>query len=343
MDCCVANTIALLRPRRCGQLTLNPFSKLPAKNLDSLAHKLSLLGVVELNLRVITGDQDPLPLLFVDGDYANAEAVYHDVNFACYFNNLLHVALNAFLQLPRVSDLRILEIGAGTGGTAAFLLPSLSRHLGEYCFTDVSMAFLNRARAALKTYSNVNFHLFDVERDPDAQGFATQQFDVVIAANVLHATRDLRSSLANLRKVLAPEGMLLLVEATRRERWIDITFGLTNGWWRFADRDLRYDAPLLSSSEWQALLDASGFVTEVIMPALDSGLGYWATPSVGVAGWPTLFKLATSGQRNCGFGGSRATQTTGGPPRVRRRFLTKHSLLSSKSHLLLCCEVSGAR
>ena len=56
---------------------------------------------------------------------------------------------------------------------------------------------------------------------------------------------------------------MILLEATTRSRWVDLTFGLTDGWWRFADH--RQDHPLLTAAEWRALLVEQGFTAiEVI-------------------------------------------------------------------------------
>src|SRR5262249_4705816 len=93
----------------------------------------------------------------------------------------------------------------------------------------------------------------------DGQGFGGRQFDLVIAANVLHATLDLRQTLRHVRQLLAPGGLLLLLENTARSAWVDVIWGLTPGWWRFADHDLRPAYPLLSESQWHGLLEESGF------------------------------------------------------------------------------------
>ena len=42
-------------------------------------------------------------------------------------------------------------------------------------------------------------------------------------------------------------------------RWTDVTFGFTEGWWRYADTDLRPDYPLISAAKWQWLLETVGF------------------------------------------------------------------------------------
>ena len=90
-------------------------------------------------------------------------------------------------------SLQILEIGAGTGGTSATVfrkLTSYQEHVQEYCYTDVSRAFLLHAE---KEYSPQNpyltYHIFNVEASVAGQGIDAGGYDVVIAANVLHATK----------------------------------------------------------------------------------------------------------------------------------------------------------
>ena len=91
-------------------------------------------------------------------------------------------------------------------------------------------------------------------------------FDVVIAANVLHATRSLRESLTHVRRLMAPGGKLVVLEGTRRVRWLDLTFGMTSGWWRFDDTELRADHPLLSIDAWRRLLDELGWEAIRVIP-----------------------------------------------------------------------------
>ena len=164
-----------------------------------------------------------------------------------------------------------MEIGAGTGGTSSYVLPEFPPDRTEYLFTDVSPFFLSQAQERFASYPFVRYRTLNIEQDPAAQGFAPRQFDVVIAANVLHATADLRRTLANVKQLLAPEGMLLLLEVTRPQRWIDLSFGLTEGWWLFTDTDLRPSYPLLTRKSWTALLGESGFAETVAIPDESAG------------------------------------------------------------------------
>ena len=50
--------------------------------------------------------------------------------------------------------------------------------------------------------------------------------------------------------------------------WTETVFGLTSGWWRFTDRDLRPDQPLLQRAQWEAVLQETGFAETASLPGL---------------------------------------------------------------------------
>ncbi len=183
--------------------------------------------------KVLRGDIDPLQVLFGAEADGLTERMYHDSPVALFYNGLLRDGLEKLLT-NRSSDrpIRVLEIGAGTGGTTAHVLPLFSQQNCEYVFTDVSPFFLAQVRIKFKDFPFIQYHLLDLEKPPGSQGFADHPFDIVLAANVLHATSDLRRSLGHIRKLLVPAGLLLLLEGTRPTRVLDLTFGLTDGWWR---------------------------------------------------------------------------------------------------------------
>ncbi|MBL8163039.1 MAG: polyketide synthase dehydratase domain-containing protein, partial [Anaerolineae bacterium] len=219
---------------------------------------------------VLRGDRDPLTLLFPEGSFAATEALYQDAPFARAYNPLVgELVASAVRDLPAGRTLRILEIGAGTGATTASVLPLLPPD-SEYVFTDLSQLFLARAHEKFGGYPALTTALLDIERDPLEQDFAAQRFDVIIAANVLHATSDLRQTLANARRLLTPGGLLVLLESTAPQRWVDLTFGMTEGWWRFSDADLRPDYPLLSAQGWLDALRMAGFADAQSIPGANA-------------------------------------------------------------------------
>ena len=94
--------------------------------------------------------------------------------------------------MPEGRKLRIVEIGAGTGGTTAGILDRLPAERVDYCFTDVGALFTAQAQSTFSNYPFMRYQVLDIERDPREQGFPAHRFDIAIAANVLHATGDLR-------------------------------------------------------------------------------------------------------------------------------------------------------
>ncbi len=210
---------------------------------------------------ILRGTIDPLQQLFPDGSTALAESLYRDSPEAKGFNQLVRETVREMAShLPAQRTLRILEVGGGTGGTTAWVAPILDAGRTEYLFTDVGPLLVERARERFSAANPfMQFAPFDLERDPATQPPGGRRFDVILASNVIHATADLRQTLGHLRSLLAPGGVLLILEVAGRERWIDLTFGLTDGWWRFIDTDLRPEYPLLARDEWISLLAAAGF------------------------------------------------------------------------------------
>jgi SAM-dependent methyltransferase len=145
----------------------------------------------------------------------------------------------------------------------------LSPERARYVFTDMSDLFLDRARERFAMYPFIDYRLFDMERDPAEQGFAPASFDVIVSANAIHASGDLRLTLRRLRELLAPGGLLVLVESTVHFAWFDMTTGLIEGWQQFAD-DLRTDNPLLPPHQWLTAMRDAGFEDALALPGSGS-------------------------------------------------------------------------
>ncbi|MBC7840740.1 MAG: SDR family NAD(P)-dependent oxidoreductase [Gemmatimonadaceae bacterium] len=207
----------------------------------------------------LTGTIDALTLLFPDGSLDQVHRIYRDSPFPRTYNALVRDAV-ATLMAGRIGaqPLRVLEVGGGTGGTTAAILDAIPDGASEYLFTDTSPLFLTRARDRFSTRNGMSYRVFDLEQDATSQGFTPGSFDLIIAANVIHATRDVATTLGMLRTLLAPDGVLLMLELSRPSRWIDLSFGFTTGWWAFDDA-FRTDYPLLPAAEWQRVLMSVGF------------------------------------------------------------------------------------
>ncbi len=215
---------------------------------------------------ILTGEASPLDTLFPGGSLALAEGIYEHWALSRYFNGVTRSVLESLVRtLPPGRQLRIAEIGAGTGGSTSALLPVLPPSRSLYCFTDVSKFFFDRARDKYKEFPFLRFGLLNIEKKPAEQGFGEHTFDAVVACNVLHATRNLDETMDNVLSLLGPGGLLLLCEVTNAPPWIEFSYGLIEDWHRFND-GLRKDSPLISCKEWEALLRTHGFEEVVAFP-----------------------------------------------------------------------------
>lgn len=215
---------------------------------------------------VLTGKESPLETLFPGGSSETGENIYQHWALSRYFNQITASIAESFAKhTPNSRQVRILEVGAGTGGTTSSVLPILPPVRTLYYYTDVSEVFFNQAERKFKAYPFVRYTALDIEKDPREQGYGTHGFDIVIAANVLHATRNLQRTLQNVLSLLAPDGFLVLYEVTDPHSWFDVTVALIEGWQRFDD-DLRSDGPLLTLPQWEELLKSQGFSEVVAFP-----------------------------------------------------------------------------
>jgi acyl transferase domain-containing protein/ubiquinone/menaquinone biosynthesis C-methylase UbiE/acyl carrier protein len=234
-------------PQRLWRMTWNEFPECQAE--------LELLRTCGENLAsVLRGHVDPLNLIFPEGEFTTTEHLYQDSPSLRFVNLLAQRAILSIVQrLPKGKFLRILELGGGTGGMTSFILPVLPQDCVEYVFTDVSSHFMARAQQKFAQYPFVQYRTLDIERDPLEQGFDPHSFDLIVASDVLHATKDLRKTLGGVKQLLGSGGYLLLGEVTHP--WLNITliFGLLKGWWLFND-DIRRDQPCISQEHWKNLL-----------------------------------------------------------------------------------------
>jgi acyl transferase domain-containing protein/ubiquinone/menaquinone biosynthesis C-methylase UbiE len=139
---------------------------------------------------------------------------------------------------------KILEIGAGTGGTTTYILNALGTDdsgfgplAAQYDFTDISSGFFEAAQEKFKAWKNlIRYKKLDIEQDPVKQGFESGTYDLIIACQVLHATKSMDNTMANVRKLLKPGGKLFITETTQDQLDLQFVFGLLPGWWLSTDK-----------------------------------------------------------------------------------------------------------
>jgi len=241
----------------------------PNKQAQGALLKASLEGLPG----ILSGKLRATDVIFPNSSMHLVEGTYRGNPQADYFNDVLHRTLSAWIEQQLQVDpnrrISIVEIGAGTGGTTAALLPVLQQYpVEEYCYTDLSKAFLMHGEKNFKSkFPALTTAIFDVSKPLDAQAVKANHYDFAIAANVLHATSNIRQTLRNAKAVLKNQGVLLLNEIASWTLFNHLTFGLLEGWWLYEDTAVRLPgSPGLSPEKWREILAEEGFES-VIFPA----------------------------------------------------------------------------
>ncbi|MEU7169248.1 SDR family NAD(P)-dependent oxidoreductase [Streptomyces morookaense] len=230
-----------------------------ARDFPAFATEITLGAYCAQRLKgVLRGDDEPLEFL-AQGGAELTEQFFDIAPWSRFHNRLMQALVSAMTeQWPADRPLRILEIGAGTGGTTAALLPLLPPERTRYVFTDISPLFIGRAEKRFSGHGFVEYRTFDLDRPSAEQGLTDGGFDLIVAANALHAAKDLALALRRLNGLLAPCGQLLALELHDPEA-LALSFGTLESFWSHTDRELRPGAPLLSARRWPELLEECGF------------------------------------------------------------------------------------
>ncbi|AGO55272.1 polyketide synthase PksR [Serratia plymuthica 4Rx13] len=234
--------------------------------------RMTQMNLVDACLRnlpqILTGGLPATEVLFPNASMEKVEGIYKDNPVSDLFNRVLTKTVSDYvsgvLRLDREAQLNLVEIGAGTGGTTAMVLPALmayQRNIQQYLYTDLSQAFLMHARRCYgPTCPFLDYALWDIEQSLATQPIPPASFDVAIATNVLHATKDIRSTLRHCKAALRNGGMVIINELSDKSVFTHLTFGLLKGWWLHQDTELRIEgSPAIAPDTWREILEEEGF------------------------------------------------------------------------------------
>lgn len=216
---------------------------------------LEMVHAIGQNLTSILRSETQLLEVMLENDMLNR----------FYMESRLFTPLNRYIarvvqklthKYPR---LNVLEIGAGTGGTTKSVLDKIGHTYSSWTYTDISSGFFEKAADKFADHSGkMTFRVLDIEKNVTEQGYREQSYDLVIAANVLHATHKLTEAVRHTRSLLKPGGYLVLMEATGDSMAMPFVMGGLPGWWLGVDEGRRR-GPGISPVQWDELLQANGF------------------------------------------------------------------------------------
>lgn len=247
------------------------------ENYPELVDYIKLLNVcVDGYDDILSGKVKYTDIMFPGGSKELVTGIYKGNAEIDYYNGFVSDWIEAYIAARIEQDpdsiIRILEIGAGTGGTSYGVLRTIDRYRNNihYVYTDISPSFINYGeRTYGADYPFVEFKVLNVEKNPLDQGFENESFDIALGTDVLHATTNMTTTMNNIKLLLKRNGIVLVNEMTCFEIFSTLTFGLSDGWWGFHD-DLRIsDSPLLNLEMWERLLKENGYQNIEVMPELE--------------------------------------------------------------------------
>lgn len=140
------------------------------------------------------------------------------------------------------------------------ILKNLKNVFSSYTYTDISAAFFEQAKVKFAEFANrMTFKAFDVEKDVESQDFGEDKFDLIVASNVLHVTKNVEEVMQNVRKLLKPGGFLVMLEITDNHLYrLAFDMGGLPQWW-IRPTGGRSWGPTLSAVQWNTTLLKAGF------------------------------------------------------------------------------------
>jgi len=236
------------------------------KHSQGLLHYLQQIG--QYSAELLKGDMDPLELFYSDALCLSPDDLMQTLPATDYRNSIaVRIIETVFQKLSGTEPIRVLEIGARCGNLTRSLLSLLRLDEAIYTCTDNSAFFINAAKNKFEHYSFVEYRLLDMDQNPQDQGYDAHSYDIIIASDALHRARNIETVLTHIQSLLAPGGLLLLLEMTRNSRLQHISTGfLEDGFTRFEDQRQTEHAPLLSVEKWQGVLQLKRFSEVAAFP-----------------------------------------------------------------------------
>lgn len=220
---------------------------LDMKMVDTVGQNMPAVIRGEKNMADILSENDLLSRYYSESLGMNAYTTY----LARSVKQLAH----------RYPAMNVIEVGGGNGRATSHILQEIGQTFASYHFTDVSSSTFSKTQRMLEDFkSKLIFQTLDIEKDILSQGFEEGSFDLVVASFVLHATKDLETTLANIRRLLKPGGYLLVAEVTNNDAMrSNFCLGSLPEWWVGEHDTSRVLSPCVTPVDWDSLLWQAGF------------------------------------------------------------------------------------
>ena len=207
---------------------------------------------------LLRGDVEPLDLLFPKGDTEIAMSAYRDSLINKNLNKVIESGVIEYVKEKGNNKVRILELGAGVGGTSFEVISALKGCNVEYHFTDISTFFLNEAQKKFAEFAWVNYGIFDINKPYWEQGYSSAEWDIIICANVLHNAKNTYDILKALNEIGKPGALLMIIESTGENPSLLTSMEFKDGLTGFTDDRKDSNIVFLNQNSWRNIIEKAG-------------------------------------------------------------------------------------
>lgn len=175
------------------------------KLCSKLANEYLLKNIKALP-ELFSGKINPTHILFPEGKFDYAEALYKDTFIFRYLNAKVAQKLEEYLNIAE--DLEILELGAGTGATTDNILPLIKERKNViYYFSDISYVFLREAQHKYAEFKNIMYMTLNIN-NLDFE----KKVDIIIANGVLNNAKNIKYTLNKMLEITSKKGKIFIIE-----------------------------------------------------------------------------------------------------------------------------------
>ncbi|CAM2726330.1 unnamed protein product [Rotaria socialis] len=225
---------------------------------------ISAIGTQLMNL--IVGKQDISEVFTGDSDNLKAleelqVLISQTKTYAAFQILVSHLKKIALVGSKPTRKLRVFFIGSGVSANALPILEKLTDLVQEanghveLVYTENDSKLLEQAKETIISSDPrliISYRVFDIENvDTDS---LIEAHDIVFVSNILGGAMDKLQVISDLRSLLTPGGLLLIVELTIAHSYFNLLFGISDSWWRGNGEK----QGVLNVEEWKQLINGVG-------------------------------------------------------------------------------------
>lgn len=221
---------------------------------------------------IIMGTQDPNALLQQD-DLLDRALHEHRGLQKCQ-QSVQRIVEALLFEQPK---LRVLEYGNMIAEPSRYLADILSSPDVTYDYTGHPSGFFSIASSHDAT-GHIHLRRMNIEdKESDGEGYGDRKYDLVVLSSSLHLCASIDKALSNIRRLLNPHGVLVILDVLEPQLYLDMVMGTLPQWWR-AQENHRQGSPVLDLHGLDCALKQNGFSGAVLKSAPESISASATTP-----------------------------------------------------------------